>query len=41
MDALKKILGVVWLLLAPVLIILMFNQFFYRNPCLKGSNRGG
>jgi len=41
MDAFKKILGVVWLLLAPVLIILMFNQFFTEIPALKAAIEAG
>ena len=41
MDALKKILGIVWMLLAPALIILMFNQFITEIPLLKAAIEAG
>lgn len=41
MNALKRILGVVWLVLAPVLIVMMFNQFFTEIPALEKAIAAG
>lgn len=41
MDALKKILGIVWMLLAPALIILMLRQFIIEIPALQDAIAAG
>ncbi|PKQ67865.1 DUF6814 family protein [Raineya orbicola] len=41
MNALKKILGIVWLVLAPVLIVMMFNQLFTEIPALEKAIASG
>jgi glucan phosphoethanolaminetransferase (alkaline phosphatase superfamily) len=41
MNALKKILGIVWLVLAPVLIVMMFNQLFTEIPALEKAIAAG
>lgn len=41
MNAIKRILGVVWLVLAPVLIAMMFNQFFTEIPALGKAIAAG
>lgn len=41
MDSIKKILGIVWMLLAPALIVLMFNQFAVEIPALEKAVAAG
>ncbi|GAB4128143.1 MAG: hypothetical protein OHK0045_15520 [Raineya sp.] len=41
MDALKKILGIVWLLLSPALIIMMLRQFAIEIPALQEAIAAG
>ncbi len=41
MDAIKKILGVVWLVLAPTLVLMMIRQFVIEIPELEKAIADG
>ncbi|MDW8296210.1 MAG: hypothetical protein RMJ97_04925 [Raineya sp.] len=41
MNTLKRILGIVWLVLAPVLVVMMFNQLFTEIPALEKAIAAG
>jgi len=41
MDAIKKFLGVIWLVLAPVLVIMMIRQFAIEIPELEKAIAAG
>lgn len=41
MNALKKVLGIVWLVLAPVLIVMILNQLFTEIPALEKAVEAG